>query len=216
MKKKGFIGRLAAVAVVLCLITMSLTSGTLARYASSVDGNATATVAAWKIAFKDGTNDFSTTKTVALKPDKTKFVDTGLVVDNKVAPEIMGSLTLEVDGTGTEVAFDYTIELDLGNIKKGDTATTNCPLKFYSDATCATPLDTTGNKVSVSDTVYANATGENAQKKTVTVYWKWDTTSTTDDATDTALGVESVTNSVVFSIPVTIKATQTLTAPATP
>ncbi len=206
MKRKGLVLRLAVLAVVLCLVTMSLTAGTLAKYASEVAGNATATVAKWNVSFKDGTNtDYTSSSEIALKPDKAKFVDKNLVVDNVVAPGITGALELKVDGSDTEVAFDYTIELDLANIKKGDTVTTDCPLQFFSDANCTTALDTTGNKVSVKGTVYTNAASKEASQ---TIYWKWVSAT---DAADTALGEASATAPVIFKIPATIRAEQTLT-----
>lgn len=207
MKKRGYIGRLAVVAMVLCLITMSLTAGTLAKYASEASGFATATVAAWKVAFSDGTNTYADGTTITLKPDKTKFVDTKLVKDGLIAPEISGPLTLAVDGSGTEVAFNYTIELDLGTITKTGTTTGTCPLKFYEEAACTTEITAVSNKVSVTGTVDADAAD---QKATKTIYWKW---VGTGDADDTTLGEDSAkdTGPIVFKIPATIKAEQKTT-----
>ncbi len=208
MKAKGFIGRLAAVAVVLCLITMSLTSGTLAKYASETTGNATATVAKWDVKFENGENTFDTSTNITLKPDATSVSD-GLVVDNKIAPEIKGSLALTVDGATTDVAFDYSIILKPGKAHKGDDTTTEAkaPVKFYKEAACTTELekDSDGNYV-LKGTI-TKKTGE-TQTVTATVYWKWDSTdvgtATSENERDTALGTAAET----FKIPVTVKAVQ--------
>lgn len=207
MKKKGFIGRLAAVAVVLCLITMSLTSGTLAKYASEASGNATATVAAWKVAFKDGSgaefNDSSNKLELNLKDTNQETAN--LVATDKIAPGTKGSFDLKVDGTGTEVAFTYTIELDVSSC-------TDAPLVFYKDSIAdANKVTATDNKITVTGDVMADDTGTVA---TQTIWWQWDPDKT--DVQDTAYGTASASTPTVYTIPVTIKAEQLLTAPTNP
>lgn len=224
MKKKGFIGRLAAVAVVLCLITMSLTAGTLAKYASEASGNATATVAKWAIKFTDGgSNTYDDTTDIALTlKDTTLGAD--LVTDGKIAPGTSGKFQLAVDGTGTEVAFDYTITLAIGKITEGsDTLSTKAPLKFYSKytagATDNVELVTSGTGTdeiaTLTGTIKAAKDGDaaDAQKQTIDVYWVWDSSDITisgvtgEDNIDTKLGIEADT----FTIPVAIKAEQRTT-----
>lgn len=208
MKKRGYIGRLAALALVLCMVTMSLTAGTLAKYAGKASGNATATVAKWAIAFKDGSDaDYTSSSTIELTP-KQSFLDDKLVAAERIAPEITGQLDLKVDGTGTEVAFDYTIELDIGNITMTGTTTGSFPLKFYEEEACTTEITAVGNKVSLTGTVLADAANKEA---TQTIYWKW---VSTDDTADTTLGEDSAkaTGPIVFSIPATIKAEQKVAA----
>ncbi len=208
MKKRGYIGRLAALAVVLCMVTMSLTAGTLAKYASEASGNATATVAKWAIAFTngDGTKTYDDTHNIALKLSDTvnSASDKKLVAADRIAPGTSGSFDFKVDGTGTEVAYTYTIEVDLSSLS-------GVPLAFYNNADLAVghKIDTSasGGKVTMTGTILADGTAEGTATGTETIYWKWDSTGIgtgTDDERDTALGKAAAT----FTIPVTIKAEQ--------
>lgn len=204
--KRSFTGRLAAVTAVLCLVTMSLTSGTLAKYASEKAGNAVATVAAWKIAFTDGAdtpNNLADNFTLNLKDTAKETAN--LVATDKIAPGTTGSFKLAVDGTGTEVAFDYSIQMDMSG-----TGLDGAPIKFYSDVDCTTALVETssGSKIyELKGSVLTNASNKVSAQ---TVYWKWDSTGIgtgTEDERDTALGEAATT----FTIPVTITATQKTT-----
>ncbi len=204
--KRSIVGRLAAVAAVLCLITMSLTAGTLAKYASSAAGNATATVAKWAIKFTDGdSTEYTDSTAITLNLKDTAKETDKLVAADKIAPGTKGSFAMAVDGTGTEVAFTYTIEMDMSSL-------TGVPLAFYDGDpdSGATKITLTDNKITVTGNVMANETGTAVNK---TVWWKWDSTgigSGTEDERDTALGKTAAT----FTIPVTIKAEQLLEAPA--
>jgi len=208
MKRKGLIGRLAVVAVVLSLITMSLTAGTLAKYASETSGTATATVAKWAIKFTDGgATEYTDTNKIALNLKDTQKVTDKLVADERIAPGTTGSFAMAVDGTGTEVAFTYTIELDMSSL-------TGVPLAFYDGDpdNGGSKITLSSNKITLTGNVMADGTGTAASE---TIYWKWDSTGIgtgTEDERDTALGETAAT----FEIPVTIKAEQMLTKPVAP
>ena len=110
MKKRFNFGRLGALALALTLITTCLTGGTLAKYTSSTVGTGTATVAKWAGVLKDnGTNQTREQSTFDL-------IATGLhksnVVDKKIAPGSTGSIPIEIDAAGSEVAatLSYTID----------------------------------------------------------------------------------------------------------
>ncbi len=217
MKKKGFIIRLAVLAVVLCLVTMSLTAGTLAKYASEASGDATATVAKWSVALKKDATEVTGPNSITLNLHDADQEAANLVAANKVAPGTKGSFALEVDGSGTEVAFSYTIELDMS-----DTALATAPVKFYSnsDRTAEIALNS-DKKLVLTDNVMTDA--EDAAKKiTQTVYWKWDSTNydtsiTEEDKRDTKAGTDSAAveggGGLVYTIPVTLKAEQLIAAP---
>lgn len=213
MKKRGYIGRLAALALVLCMVTMSLTAGTLAKYASEASGNATATVAKWSIKFTDGdAAEYTGADSITLNLKDTVQEGAKLVAADKIAPGTSGSFNLAVDGTGTEVAFKYTIELDLANIKDGTgAAATGCPLKFYQ--TYNSENKTYSDEITSSASVTGNVLTDGTKTSTKTIYWVW---NTTDDTTDTKLGTDSaaITAGLVYKIPVTIKAEQLLETPA--
>ncbi len=206
--KRSFTGRLAAVTAVLCLVTMSLTSGTLAKYASSAAGNATATVAKWKIAFSDGTTEFADSSNIVLNLKDTVQEDANLVATDKIAPGTSGSFNLKVDGSNAEVAFTYSITLDVTGVTTEGTTSGTCPLKFYKTKTGDTYSDEITDSTPLTNDVLLNASSKTA---TETIYWVWDTASSDDN--DTLLGTDSakITAGLVYKIPVTITATQKTT-----
>lgn len=213
MKKRGYIGRLAALALVLCMVTMSLTAGTLAKYASEASGSATATVAKWKIGFSDGSGTTYEEDTAFTLDLKDTALGTQYVKDQKIAPGAAGTFNLAVDGTGTEVAFTYTIELNLDGITKGDSAevVNDCPLKFYKKYDAGT--ETYSEQITGSTQISGDVLVDAAQPDAQTVYWVWDAgTTEAENIADTALGEESagLTAGLIYHIPVTIKAEQTL------
>ena len=95
------------VVLMLILVGLYFVSGTYARYASEITGNAQVETAAWAVAFKNGDNqaiekDFNLTFTVQNNPN---------VVPGKIAPGVTATAKIKLDLTGTEVAVDYTAEI---------------------------------------------------------------------------------------------------------
>ncbi len=211
MKKKSIIGRLAALAMALCLVTMSLTAGTLAKYASETSGTASATVAAWKIAFKDGTgpsaNTYTGTTAFTLNLKDTAQETADLVKTNMIAPGTKGSFDFVVDATGTEVAYTYTIEMDLSG-----TGLDKAPIAFSTDNFATTAALGSDTKIKLTGDVKVSDITANPVKA-ITVSWKWDstnydTTMTDEDKRDTKVGEASAASTLSYTIPVTIKAEQ--------
>lgn len=193
-------GRLAATAVALTLISTSLMGGTLAKYTTEVSGTGTADVAVWKVEFKEGTTEWGSTaanNTFTLADTATNASTNHAA--NKVAPGSTGSFVLHIDGTGTEVAFDYTIKIDTTNLKTV-TNSKAIPIKFYSDASFTTEIPSTGFTGTVA---VADAT----KKKDQTIYWKW---VTANDAGDTEVGTDagSANDAGKGTFKVTMTATQ--------
>ncbi len=214
MKRKRFVVRLAVLAVVLCLVTMSLTAGTLAKYTSEAAGNATATVAKWKVKLTQDGTEVNGPNSITLDLHDADQEAANLVAANKVAPGTKGSFALALDAGDTEVAFHYTIELDFSGLTAGGKT---LPIKLYDSETerdkeNGTELTLDGSKkLTVEGDVLTDGTKTASQN----VYWKW---ATDTDAADTALGEASAAveggGGLVFNIPVTLNAEQLLTAPA--
>lgn len=192
--KKSIFGKIGAAAVVLTLVTGSLVGGTFAKYTSTVTGTGKATVAAWKIAMKEGEKN-------AITSDKFNFdlinLNSGAASeDGKIAPGSKGEIQFTIDGTGTQVEYTYSVSADI-------TSLGSVPIKFYSDE-ARTPdkeITFTGNTAEV-------ASGEvlldsESKVKTASIYWAWD--STTDTA-DTTLG--EAETAITGTIDVSITATQ--------
>ena len=161
--KKNLVLRIGALALAGCCITMTMLSGTFAKYTSSVSGAATATVAKWNVAFKAGDPEADMTDSTSFTLADTR---SGFVAADRIAPGVSGKIPVIVDCTDTEVKTEVTIKAEsIGNL----------PIKFYSDEACT---DEIKNGV-------INATVElNGSKKVDTiVYWKWN-----DGEEDTTLG----------------------------
>ena len=131
------------------------------------------------------------------------FADTyhaSTLVAGKIAPGTKGSFDISVSNASSEVGVDYTVTL--GTI-------TNAPtnIKFYSDATYATPLTTS---TPITGKIKAN----DSTAKIVKIYWAWPyqtgavtpaTGVAAGDTADTADGVAAKT----LTVPVTITGVQT-------
>lgn len=171
--KKNIIAKIGAAAVVLTMVTTSLVGGTFAKYTSTVSGNATATVAAWKIDFKKGEAAYSGGDFALINQN------TDALTENKtIAPGSNGTIVLDIDGTKSEVAYKYTIELDKSQL--GD-----IPIKFYDKAgEGKTELTFTDNKYTLTGTVNINNDSNPVSKEVKSsIYWEW--SSNGDDADNT-------------------------------
>ena len=182
MKKKLF-GRLGVVALALTLVSMTLMGETLAKYTTEVTGTGSVAVAKW--AFKaDTTTTPSATETWTFDLSSTKTTNNN-VATAKVAPGDVGSFTVKMDASGSEVAIEYSIAIDKTNL-----TTTAGVIKFYSDESRTQEIKTA-------------QTGSIALKDVGTaveeiIYWKWDTTT---DSEDTTLGEAAA--SETFTVTVT-------------
>ena len=197
--KKSIFSKVGAAAVVLTLVTASLVGGTFAKYTTTANGTGTATVAKWAIAMKQNDTAISNnTFTFDLANTNTNAA----TASGKIGPESQGAIKMTIDGTGSEVGYAYDITFDT-------TGLGSVPVKFYSDSAMTTELTYTGKKATMTGEVEQSAV--NAAKD-VTVYWKWDSTST--DAADTTLG-ESAT-AVTGTVAVTMTANQLIKTPSAP
>ncbi|MDR0978902.1 MAG: hypothetical protein LBL91_03055 [Lachnospiraceae bacterium] len=165
--------------VVLILLTIAaviLATWSYARYISVVNADGTATVARWSFT---ATNGEATLDTIALE-------DTTLnskVADGKIAPGTDGSFNIVVDGSGSEVAIEYSIELS--NFQDMPTN-----LKFYSDAAFQNEVAIVEGTVEFTGTIALAAIDTPVTK---TLYWKWAYETPDGDSADTADGVAAST-----------------------
>lgn len=196
-------GILVAVMLV-CLI--ALIGGTYSRYTSSGTVNATAQLAKWHVEL-NGT-DISTvtsTQNVTLTFDDNSNVATG-----KLAPGRTAYFQVELDPTGSEVAIDYTFNVDTAGIaaalETGSTSEIAVSGVSYKIGTGAQQSATLN---SGEFTVAQNLTSVTANEKVlVTVTLSWNDNN--HDASDTAEGVASYNsqNAKTITVPVTVNAKQ--------
>lgn len=176
MKTKT-LGRIVVLALALCLISTSLMGGTLAKYTTEVTGTGTTNVAKWAVAFKadEGATTTSTERTTAYTftlGDTRTDAEGTLVATDRIAPGSTGSIAVEIDGTGSEVPYTWSITANYGDLPS--------TIKFYQDSGYTTVL-TSGS--GWTGDVALNAVGTAVTK---TIYWKWVTET---DAADTTIGI---------------------------
>lgn len=192
--------RIAGVMLGATLLMTCVLSGTLAKYTSSADGSAKATVAKWSIEVNDTEIAVSPAATVDFKlfdtvKDTNGTDDETDVVSGKIAPGTSGSFDLKVENT-SEVTATYAIDFDVTNEK-------NIPLEFSVDGTTW--------KMSIDDLDIAATNIAMNGNATKTIQWRWafeQTDITAGDTADTALGIAAQGTAPEVTVSATITATQ--------
>ena len=193
--------RIAAVILMMTLLTTCAISGTFAKYVSTAEGSDTARVAKWdfkineKTANSSNTFDFNLFETVYdtnIKADDTDVLNQGTDGKTLIAPGTWGYAEIVLNNA-SEVTAKYAITFSNTN--------TSIPLQFYvvtneqGEATCPTNgwnSDLTSFNIEAgNDTTIAVGGAAN----TVRVYWQWaigasDNVNDTANQTDTALGLD--------------------------
>lgn len=164
-------------------------SGTYARYADKITGEAKVSVANWKVAFTDGTNalqdKFNLVFTVQDNPN---------VVSGKIAPSTTATAKIQVDLTGTEVAVEYNAAIDKTALATIFGASAD-QVDVTTVAKVAGQTDTTGTVNLVGDSAFTAGNGK--VEITITLTWENDDTKNTSD---TSVGVAGGT----LTLPVTV------------
>lgn len=199
--KKNKTMRLAALLLVLTLVTCCFVGGTFAKYISVKSAEDTATVAKWSIQLN---NTEMTTKAITFDLFNTVYEantedEEDNVVDKLLAPGTGGSFTLNV-ANKSEVTAKYTIALSEASNDN------HIPLQYSLNKT--TWKDNI-SELEITDEVLNMNDGTNAH----TVYWRWVFEGTTEgahtgqtDENDTALGIAGQAPTV--TITATLTATQ--------
>ena len=205
MKKRSIAARLGIAAMALTLITTSLSSGTLAKYTTTVSASTTMQVAKWNVV---ATNAGGTELTAesplslgALASTATKG-DGGEVSTGKIAPGMEGSFKINLGTTG--VTMNSTTDVDVQAVVKIK-ADKKLPSGFKMSA------GTMGEKsIGTSDETLLTKTWDagqqinwnsNTDENQVTVNWKW-LYEGASDADDTEAGETFGDTNVTFTITV--------------
>ena len=182
--------KILVIALLLLLIGAGI--ATYAIYRTSQTGNATVATATWSVKV-NGTNTETGAFTFGAS-DITWSTNTSANTD-KIAPGSTGTITLEIDATGTEVNVDYTATV--GTILVDGVANTNSGFTV----TPAAATDSAGT--------IAYSTTANAMKKTLTFNVEWTGTDSDTTAKDQA---DMAMDGINITIPVTVTAKQHLGA----
>lgn len=176
--------KLLVIAALLLLVGIGI--GTYAIYKASATGNATVSTAAFVVKANDTNIE---TGSFTFSASDISWTTTNSAVSGKIAPGATGTITLEIDATGSEVDVDYTV--GIGTILVDGVANSNSAFTV----TGATSADASGT-ISYSTTA-------NAMKKTITLNVVW---TATDEATQNTTDLSM--DGIDITIPVTVTAQQ--------
>ena len=179
--------------VMVALVSLSLVSGTWAKYTSTVSGSDTAKVAKWAFdgatLAKDGGTGTVTFNLFDTIKDTAGATEEDVAAD-RIAPGTSGTVTFELKNTG-EVNAKATFTISVEN-------TEGIPVKFYKDSAMTQEVVLTAGNGTVAADVVLNM---GAAAQDFTLYWQWAFEG--DDIADTNLGIDgsaeiTVTANVVF------------------
>ena len=198
MKKGNKMMKVSVFALLLAVVSVSLVSGTYAKYTSEFSGSDSAIVAKWDVRVSaEGTavKVFDESKVFDLTAEGNVGTEDDIEVRNRqdtaiIAPGTGGSFAIVLTND-SDVAAEYQFNFTANEA--------GVPLKWSLD---------NQNWVETAEALDANATGTIAvdgDDKTVTVYWKWDFERKGEgvDAEDTALGTADTLATPTVNVAVT-------------
>lgn len=191
MRRKRYNSKTEIILLALVVLGVGLTIA-YARYASNATSTMAAQVAPWKVSINN--NDIVTTNTFTLEDIEWK--DNQYVADGYIAPGREGTLTLEIDPSGSKVAMQYKLEIDEAKITNDNIHISNVSAS-------------TGSVTLVSDGVYTGTipleevVANTKTVLTVTIEWvNTDTDTTNNNDTSTGSASENI------QIPIKLTASQ--------
>ncbi|MBO5349575.1 MAG: hypothetical protein J6A89_07155 [Clostridia bacterium] len=190
-KKSKFIIILLIIAILLSAV---FSYYAYSKYTSTLTGNGAATVAKWSFKVNGEPVQFAT---INLEDTMDNVSN---IIEKRVAPGTSGTMLLELDGRGSEVAIDYSIALNVAQ------KPTN--LKMYTDSgyTELVEPDTNGI-ITITGTIPLEDI-ETVQNKYI--YWKWPyETGTTEDEIQENDEIDTQQSSFgTIEMPITVTAAQ--------
>lgn len=205
--KKNKMLFLGLITVFVAVLSLSLVSGTYAKYTSTATGSDTATVAKW--AWKVNTNDVPNAENkVTFNLFETILdTDTGSADDDVkaelIAPGTKGSFVLTITNN-SEVSGEVTIAIEISH----NGSTKYMPLKLTvtgTDAAVTPAVDHDLKKVTANGNAEF-ALSPSPVTKTVTVSWEWPfSTDVATDVKDTALATEGTLPTFTANVTLTFE-----------
>ncbi|MBP3502347.1 MAG: hypothetical protein J6K42_02570, partial [Clostridia bacterium] len=199
-RKKSYI---VVVLLILAILASSIFGYyAYSKYKTTLTGNGTATVAKWSFKVNGQTEQFTT-----VNLEETMNTANN-VTTKRIAPGTSGKLLLQLDATGSEVAVDYAITLDVTN------KPTNLKMyEKYENGKYSTEIMAKDNIMTVEGIIPLSEVGTVQSKY---IYWEWpyQTGEATNDILASDLIDTAQSNLGTINIPITVKATQRSTGDA--
>ena len=185
MKKNNKLGKFAVFILLITIIAVILVANTYAKYITSKDLEAVATVAKWSI--KLGGKDITQNEAVTFDLFTTKDTDGSDETDvstNRIAPGTQGSFDVELENA-SEVTAKYTVTFESQN-------TSNIPVEFSVDGGKTWKTDI--KELTLTDVLEAGAKTSTTESPKIS--WRWvfergteDSEKTINNGFDTDLGI---------------------------
>lgn len=196
MKKNNKLGKFVAFVLLITIIAVILVASTYAKYTTSKDLEAVATVAKWSI--KLGGKDITQNETVIFDLFTTvKDTDGNDETDvsaNRIAPGTQGSFDVELENA-SEVTAKYTVTFESQNAS-------NIPVEFSVDG--GTTWKTDIEELTLTDVLEAGAKTSTTESPKIS--WRWifergteDSEKTINNENDTALGTAKTAPTVTVT-----------------
>lgn len=182
--------RIRLALAILLVVLIQAIGVTYAKYITTENGNGQAEIAKWSFEIvKDGEQ----TKNVQL----INSVDKDTLVNGKIAPGTSGEITINIDGTGSEVDMDYDLKFINEQNKPSNIVFSYGP-KTYSS-------------LSEITTITGHIAHDEPQVRTILISWVWayETGKGSDViATNDALDTQDGTTINEYTFDITVTATQ--------
>lgn len=196
MKKNNKLGKFAVFVLLITIIAVILVANTYAKYITSKDLEAVATVAKWsiKLGGKDITQNEAVTFDLFTTVKDTDGSDETDVSANRIAPGTQGSFDIELENA-SEVTAKYTVTFESQNAS-------NIPVEFSVDEGKTWKTDI--KELTLTDVLEAGAKTSTTESPKIS--WRWvfergteDPEKTTNNEDDTALGTAKVAPTVTVT-----------------
>lgn len=197
MKKNNKLGKFAVFVLLITIIAVILVANTYAKYITSKDLEAVATVAKWSI--KLGGKDITTQNEAVTFDLFTTVKDTDGsdetdVSANRIAPGTQGSFDVELENA-SEVTAKYTVTFESQN-------TSNIPVEFSVDGGKTWKTDI--KELTLTDVLEAGAKTSTTESPKIS--WRWvfergteDSEKTINNGFDTDLGISETAPTVTVT-----------------
>lgn len=179
---------LGIITMFVAILSLTLVSGTMARYTSTVSGSDSVSVAKWAWKYEGTDLDLSSTS-VVFDLLETRYDSDGInsetdVKDGVIAPGTSGEFTLDFTNN-SEVRAEYTVDFTVTN-------TAGIPLEYSVNGEAWSS--------SLSDITSGVSVAMGADSK-VNVQWRWAyNVSDSQNSADTLLGINGASLTVAISV----------------
>ena len=171
------------IVTLMCLfITMCMVNETYAKYVSSATSTTSSSIARWKILVNNDDITLGSTSSTLISP---VFPGNNDISPNVIAPNAEGYFDIILDGSNTDVTFDYTITI---GVNQNSPVTELVPIKYKIDG--GNDIEFPPGSSSITGRVNLH---DLSRTKNIRVYIKWDDSldlMTNAEDTDTTVGFQ--------------------------